>query len=44
MLARLLGHLSTGRLTVSPEVDDLGTWIVSGGKVAARPKQKQPAP
>ena len=40
----LLGHLNTGRLTVPPDVDNVGAWIVSGGKVAVKPKVKEVHP
>jgi hypothetical protein len=37
----LIEHLNAGRLAVPPDVEDVGTWIVSGGKVAAKPKVKE---
>ncbi len=30
-----------GRLTIPPDVQDVGTWIVSGGRVAAKPRVKE---
>ena len=36
-----LGLLKTGRLTISSDVEDIGAWIVSGGKVTAKPKAKE---
>jgi integrase len=36
-----LGLLETGRLTIPADVEDIGAWIVSGGKVIAKPKVKQ---
>lgn len=36
-----LGLLKTGRLTIPSDVEDLGAWIVSGGKVTAKPKTKE---
>ena len=35
---RLLG---IGRLTVPPDVEDIGTWIVSGGRSTAKPTLKE---
>jgi integrase len=39
-IEQLLGHLNAGRLAIPPDVDDVGMWIISGGKVAAKPKVK----
>ena len=39
-----LGFLKTGQLTVPADVEDLGAWIVSGGKVTAKPKAKEVHP
>jgi integrase len=36
-----LGLLKTGRLTIPSDVEDIGAWIVSGGKVTAKPKAKE---
>lgn len=36
-----LGLLKTGRLTIPADVEDIGAWIVSGGKVTAKPKAKE---
>lgn len=36
-----LGFLKTGRLAVPPDVEDIGAWIVSGGKATAKPKAKE---
>ena len=35
---RLLG---IGRLTIPPDVEDIGTWIVSGGRSTAKPTLKE---
>jgi integrase len=40
-IEQLLDHLNAGRLTVPAEVDDVGTWIISGGKVTAKPRIKE---
>jgi len=39
-----LGLLKTGRLTIPADVEDIGAWIVSGGKMAAKPKVKEVHP
>lgn len=39
-----LGLLKTGRLTIPADVEDIGAWIVSGGKMAAKPKVKEAHP
>ena len=36
-----IGLIKTGRLTIPEDVEDIGAWIVSGGKVAAKPKVKE---
>lgn len=36
-----LGLLKTGRLTIPTDAEDVGAWIVSGGKVTAKPKVKE---
>jgi integrase len=33
--------LKIGRLTIPPDVGDIGTWIVSGGKTTEKPKAKE---
>ena len=33
--------LAIGRLTVPPDVEDVGTWIVSGGRSTAKPTLKE---
>jgi integrase len=33
--------LKRGRLTIPSDVDDVGKWVVSGGRVAAKPKVKK---
>jgi integrase len=39
-----LGLLKTGRLTIPVETEDVGAWIVSGGKQTARPVFKERHP
>ena len=39
-----LGLVKTGRLTIPSDVEDVGAFIVSGGKVTAKPKAKETHP
>lgn len=38
---KTLGWLKTGQLAVPSDVEDVGAWIVSGGKMTAKPKIKE---
>jgi len=36
-----LGQIKTGRLAIPADVEDVGAWVVSGGKVTAKPKANE---
>jgi len=41
VIEETIGLIKTGRLTIPTDVEDVGEWIVSGGKVTAKPRAKE---